>query len=508
MNKTKQGYHATDQATAYLFAVGNAVQHADGAEGPTQGKMYFGKQFGFLYGLAPNQGQTVETAGRTLGHEICHGNYKLHHIFTNIFLNKGYEQYDNLMSYKPGATNLIKAQWDIIHDPGVIWGWAQSEEDGAYSTGGINENTLVFSGDNYQEITTRINKESVCYYNNTDRTKIKLDFKPIFEGKEDYPKTIYVKTEVKYDGQIINNTEEVHKAGKDKESGGYASKKSFSFELENKIDRYNNISIICYWSTDGESNWQQVMEYSPIIYTTFREAANDQYGRKCNLDEHLLYFTCNLSPDYSETGTFNAIWSKIEDLNLNTNDFSLNTNLSIGYYTLHEVSSFVSLMEHNSGVCNAFQDLMVKALQTQGLSAINASISMGSDEGFLVKAWKYRATGTSGNIDYPYINYFDLNSYEPPYLSGKYRWTGTPEVERMPNDANNLGDQNNNKPPANFYIHQVVEYNGRIYDPSYGKSFDNIEKWKEQCIDGVYIDGGIKMLENGTEVNSWIIKKY
>jgi hypothetical protein len=150
---------------------------------------------------------------------------------------------------------------------------------------------------------------------------------------------------------------------------------------------------------------------------------------------------------------------------------------------------------------------MIKALQTQGLSVLYTSISMGSDEGFLVKAWEYRGTGTSGNIDYPFINYFDLNSYEPPYLtSGKYRWTGTPEVERTPDDANNLGGQNNNKPPANFYIHQVVEYNGRIYDPSYGKSFDNIEKWKEQCVDGVYIrDEG--RLRNGTKVNAWLIKK-
>lgn len=151
---------------------------------------------------------------------------------------------------------------------------------------------------------------------------------------------------------------------------------------------------------------------------------------------------------------------------------------------------------------------MIKALQTQGLSALYTSISMGSDEGFLVKAWEYRGTGTSGNIDYPFINYFDLNSYEPPYLtSGKYRWTGTPEVERTPDDANNLGGQNNNKPPANFYIHQVVEYNGRIYDPSYGKSFDNIGKWKEQCIDGVYIDGGIKELKGGIRAKTWLIRK-
>ena len=378
-----------------------------------------------------------------------------------------------------------------------------------YNTEGINKNTLVFLGDNYQEIITSINNESVCYYGNADKTKIKLEFKPILQGKDEYPKIIYLKPEVKFGEQVINNTNEVYKAGKDKESGGYTSKKAFSFELESKITRYSDISITFYWSADGKQNWQQVMEYSPIIYTTLRKAVHDQWGNVCNLDEHLLYFTCSLSPDYSETSLFDAIWSKIIGLKLNTNDFGLSTGIPIGYYfSGNAANNLENLLVLNSGICNAFQDLMNKALQTQGLSATNASISMGADEGFLVKAWEYSGTGTSGNSDYPYINYFDLNRYEPPYLtSGKYRWTDTPEVERMPDDEENLGGQNNNKPPANFYIHQVVEYNGRIYDPSYGKSFDNIEKWKEQCIDGIYIDGGIKELKSGIRAKSWLIRK-
>jgi hypothetical protein len=152
-----------------------------------------------------------------------------------------------------------------------------------------------------------------------------LEFKPIFEGKEEYPKTIYIKTHVKLGEQVINNTNDVYKAGKDKEAGGYTCKKVFSFELDSRIAQHNNISITCYWSADGENNWQQVMEYSPIIYTTLRKAVN-------GLDERLLYFTCSISPDFNEQAVFNVIWSKITGLKLNTNDFGLNTAIPIGYY--------------------------------------------------------------------------------------------------------------------------------------------------------------------------------
>jgi len=353
-----------------------------------------------------------------------------------------------------------------------------------------------------------MNDESVCYFGNADKKKIKLEFKPIIEGKEDYPKTLYVKTEVRLDGQIINNTSEVHKAGKDKESGGYAGKKVFSFELESKIAQHNNIIITCFWSADGEGNWQQVMEYAPIVYTTLRQAANDQYGKKCNLDEHLLYFTCSLLPDFSEQAVFNAIWAKIKGLKLNTNDFGLNTGIPIGYYFFgNAAKNLEDLLVHNNGICNAFQDLMIKSLQTQGVSSIEKDITFSNEEEFLVKSWTYSDNGTSGNTNYPHINTYELSKYEPVFLSsGKYRWVGNPEVDRIPDSPHNLGGQNNNYPIANFYIHQIVEYNGRIYDPSYGKDFDDIDQWKDNSVDGVFIRDKIE-LRDGTKANAWLIKK-
>ncbi|MFW6222412.1 MAG: hypothetical protein ACOC3T_02245, partial [Bacteroidota bacterium] len=144
--KSRQSYDPSDRETAYMFAVGGAVQHGDGAEGPTQGKMYFGKQFGFLYAL--NQGQDINTAGRTLGHELAHGNYKLHHIFTNIFLGENAKEHPNLMSYSTNAAdiNLNKIQWDIIHDPGVIWGFAVGDEDQELTWKFIDKkHTLLFN---------------------------------------------------------------------------------------------------------------------------------------------------------------------------------------------------------------------------------------------------------------------------------------------------------------------------------------------------------------------------
>jgi hypothetical protein len=115
--------------TAYIFAIGAPIDNTGGDEGDLQGKMNFSKQFGFLYNVNPTTNYDI--LGRTLAHELGHGNYKLYHIFDEIYLGEHAKLSTNVMSYStsPNALQLNKLQWDIMHKPGVTWGVFERDGD-------------------------------------------------------------------------------------------------------------------------------------------------------------------------------------------------------------------------------------------------------------------------------------------------------------------------------------------------------------------------------------------
>lgn len=104
----------------YLFVV-NEVALTDG---DLLGKMPRKSQFGFIF---TGGNASEEAIIRTTVHEIGHGDYTLEHTFSeSIGLEKG--STDNLMDYTGGYT-LMKYQWDILHDPGSVWGIFEDDAD-------------------------------------------------------------------------------------------------------------------------------------------------------------------------------------------------------------------------------------------------------------------------------------------------------------------------------------------------------------------------------------------
>jgi hypothetical protein len=70
---------------------------------------------------------------RTLSHELGHGRTALQHTFKDDYLVEG--KTTNLMDYPStgsgnGGTNLVRAQWNMVHNP-AIFTPLQSDEDGA-----------------------------------------------------------------------------------------------------------------------------------------------------------------------------------------------------------------------------------------------------------------------------------------------------------------------------------------------------------------------------------------
>lgn len=112
MKKAYAKTHAIENNVSYLFLVNEATL----SNGDLLGKMPRQSQFGFVF----VRGATAEAIGRTVAHEAGHGAYTLEHTFSEgIGLSMG--STDNLMDYKEGY-ELLKYQWDILHDPGHVWG--------------------------------------------------------------------------------------------------------------------------------------------------------------------------------------------------------------------------------------------------------------------------------------------------------------------------------------------------------------------------------------------------
>jgi hypothetical protein len=130
MKKAFDKTHGIGDDVTYLFLVNEATL----SNGDLLGKMPRQSQFGFIF----VKGATAEAVGRTVAHEVGHGAYTLEHTFSDGI---GLSTTDNLMDYKDGY-DLLKYQWDVVHDPGHVWGIF--EDDDASADYGVNKISADF----------------------------------------------------------------------------------------------------------------------------------------------------------------------------------------------------------------------------------------------------------------------------------------------------------------------------------------------------------------------------
>ncbi len=112
----------TDEESLYLFF----FEGGNSDEGQLLGDMPLRSRFGFLFDAANESSDKIT---KTVAHELAHGAFQLKHTFSSKY---NIEQYttQNLMDYN-GGIELVKYQWDVIHDPqNRLFNWAQDEEEG------------------------------------------------------------------------------------------------------------------------------------------------------------------------------------------------------------------------------------------------------------------------------------------------------------------------------------------------------------------------------------------
>lgn len=105
----------------YLFLIDK------GASGSKLGYMPRSKQAGFIF--TDLHGGDLTRMITTMAHELGHGAFTLKHTFAE-YNSLSERSTDNLMDYNNG-TQLLKYQWDQIHNPAIVLGLFESDESGA-----------------------------------------------------------------------------------------------------------------------------------------------------------------------------------------------------------------------------------------------------------------------------------------------------------------------------------------------------------------------------------------
>jgi len=183
-----------------------------------------------------------------------------------------------------------------------------------------------------------------------------------------------------------------------------------------------------------------------VVNNEFYSANSSQHKIYRTLDTPSAHYhtsvdvACNNVSGTNETTVVNSIWGKFEGLNITSADGYPMTYWGNGANTPNSLAELVSL--HN-GRWRAWAFFFKDVLDVHSITAT--------------------ARGIKPMISFGYDRYLVM-----PYALCVN--------ETFP-------DQNNAHPPCQFSDHRIVLYNNKIYDPSYGKTFNSIDEWESTCID-------------------------
>jgi hypothetical protein len=152
-----------------------ALKQGAGKDGNTTilGDMPRAQQFGYIF----TKGQSGKEQGLVAAHEVGHGLFQLRHTFDYSGIKQGALP-DNLMDYSAG-NQLSKLQWDLIHDPGLVFGLFETDKGVQFVNSSYNNNPIYINANKYNY---EILKDK------TDNIKAKL--KPIWSKLTEEEKLI------------------------------------------------------------------------------------------------------------------------------------------------------------------------------------------------------------------------------------------------------------------------------------------------------------------------------
>ncbi len=288
---------------------------------------------------------------------------------------------------------------------------------------------------------------------------------------------------------------------------------------KDKISAYSPLTMTWQVSLDGGKTWQAAGMSTNPVYVTLAKPINDA-------DTRVNFVTvAQLSCTYGNGATTNdaavpKIFGAFTGLNVKRAD-----GTPLAYYGdyLTQNTTTAELLKTAVGQCGAFTSLFLDMLKIQGIQqARNYQIisSKNGADGFLVKSWTFGAAMSSGNPNYPYLDYtamgkdFRSNKLGPGKNANGYQFDFA-DVTRTPMAADQIKGQNNPDPAADFNNHQVALYidsagTKTYYDPSYGTTYTSLNDFNTKAIAGFFLDVPmfpVKIAGKEVLVDAYLIQK-
>jgi hypothetical protein len=274
---------------------------------------------------------------------------------------------------------------------------------------------------------------------------------------------------------------------------------AFDVPLPNGINYFKEFKVEWYIHTPDKPSPTLLGITSNTMYVT------TQAPKSNRLRETFFYLGCsNAIGKSTEPDVFAGVWQHFKDHNI-TN--ALGEPLIYYGSPLVENINANGLLVTKDGQCGSFVQLVIGTMNAMGFPVSNQShillkriknVLDPENEGFMVKDWTFRNDPPvrKEDIDYTHYNYLVDSIILFAVDAGRYIWrnvfddtTGVGVIsgdEVYVIDQAGIAAQNNQNPVSVFGNHQVLEYNQKYYDVSYGKIFSSISEWATQAVAGFY----------------------
>ena len=339
-------------------------------------------------------------------------------------------------------------------------------------------------------------KQAICYHTGQEAL-----VQPVFRYDKKPKKDLQIR--IKALGQDNTVAAQIDEEGK-----RIYTNEALRFRLGEQVDFLESLQILWEISQNGGKSWEIVGISSIPVYVVLRQPQN-----VFELEEKMLYFSCTKARGVkTHYEVIQKIWQPFAHQRVMIQDFDPTGRLpakQLTYYANIEPkytgtdildSSPADGHYYLDGECGSFADLFTYLLLHQGVFADRRTYaSKYKGEKFMVRNWAFEGKGSYAGEFYSHVNEAvngevinvgitqrreTVTDLLPDIRRAghRYEWVAT-EVKDLPG----IAGQGVSNPYSDFGSHYVVEANGRIYDPSYGKVYASRREWEEKAIAAFWV---------------------
>ncbi|MCC6909226.1 MAG: hypothetical protein IT430_14890 [Phycisphaerales bacterium] len=245
--------------------------------------------------------------------------------------------------------------------------------------------------------------------------------------------------------------------------------------VQNRAGMYDPLTLQWWISVDQGKTWSSLTTTTIPVYILMNEPEPSAV-----LVDTLVDLTCRAGTNaVDRRGLLMGLWPRFASLQVSRLD-----GRKLCYYGnwSTEAVSTADLLAAGDGQCDAWVNLLRDMLAIHGVAGgvepvriLPPSTSDCRTNRLLLGAWQRDADGPGRASPLPFLNI----ARNPIGDHGQYHWAYT---ELKP--TGNLPGQGGTTPPREFHYHMLLNIDGTLYDPSYGRTYNSLEQFENQMVFG------------------------